>query len=373
MTVTGGVPAADRHLAVVGPDQSHRHGHRPQRQPRAPRAAATTSRPAAASGSTRGTQPSAGAPDVLVMDQVLEQIHRLARRRQRERRPERRPVGERGDDLAVGRTGDVAVERALGDRVRALATAPGRAARSPSARAAPGGRRAGPPTTRRTASGRSVRCCGGSRRVRLAPEARVRAWSDSRIRSCPDVQTDDDIDRDAPPVVIGAVAAGVAPLPFLAVYAVLFIARGTVHPVTPPDVGNSKTTELIAGLIALALFIIGSLAAFWLLDGRRRWLFVVCQAALLATSIVLHHRPHQRVADDPDPARHHVADLAGAVDAAGHLGAPAPGRRRPGCAAARTADCRAARPGPPAAPDRRRSTYPSHSKCPASTQRHPSV
>ncbi len=85
--------------------------------------------------------------------------------------------------------------------------------------------------------------------------------------------------------MIGAVAAGVAPLPFLAVYAVLFIARGTVHPVSPPDIGNSKTAELIAGLIALALFIIGSLAALWLLDGRRRWLFVVCQVALLATSV----------------------------------------------------------------------------------------
>lgn len=86
-------------------------------------------------------------------------------------------------------------------------------------------------------------------------------------------------------MVIGAVAAGVAPLPFLAVYAVLFISRGTVHPVQPPDIGNSKTTELLAGLVALALFIIGSLAAYWLLDGRRRWLFVLCQAALLATSV----------------------------------------------------------------------------------------
>jgi len=94
-----------------------------------------------------------------------------------------------------------------------------------------------------------------------------------------------DESHDAPPVVIGAVAAGVAPLPFLAVYAVLFVSRGTVHPVTPPDVGDSKTTELIAGLIAVALFVIGSLAALWLLDGRRRWLFVVCQLALLATSI----------------------------------------------------------------------------------------
>lgn len=96
---------------------------------------------------------------------------------------------------------------------------------------------------------------------------------------------DHDESRDAPAVVIGAVAAGVAPLPFLAVYAVLFISRGTVHPVTPPDIGNSKTTELIAGLVALALFVIGALAALWLLDGRRRWLFVGCQLALLATSI----------------------------------------------------------------------------------------
>jgi hypothetical protein len=91
--------------------------------------------------------------------------------------------------------------------------------------------------------------------------------------------------REAPPVVICAVAAGVAALPFLAVYAVLFIARGTVHPVTPPDIGDSKTTELIAGLVALVLFVIGALAALWLLDGRRRWLFVVCQLALLATTV----------------------------------------------------------------------------------------
>ncbi len=126
--------------------------------------------------------------------------------------------------------------------------------------------------------------------------------------------------------MIGAVAAGVAPLPFLAVYAVLFIVRGTVHPVTPPDIGNSKTAELIAGLIALALFIIGSLAALWLLDGRRRWLFVACQVALLATSVYFIVDRNSGSLDDPDPARHHVAGLAGADDDPGHLGAPAPGR-----------------------------------------------
>jgi peptidoglycan/LPS O-acetylase OafA/YrhL len=95
---------------------------------------------------------------------------------------------------------------------------------------------------------------------------------------------DDDI-RDAPPPVIGAVALGVAPLPFLAVYAVLFISRGTVHPVIPPDVGHSKNDELIAGLIALAAFVVGALAAYWFLDRRRRWLFALFQAVTLATCI----------------------------------------------------------------------------------------
>jgi hypothetical protein len=100
-------------------------------------------------------------------------------------------------------------------------------------------------------------------------------------------EDDDVVHEDAPPVVVGSVAAGVTPLPFLAVYAILFIARGTVHPVTPPDIGHSKTAELIAGLVALVLFVLGSLAAFWLLDARRRWPFMVFQFALLVASIYL--------------------------------------------------------------------------------------
>jgi hypothetical protein len=95
---------------------------------------------------------------------------------------------------------------------------------------------------------------------------------------------DDDL-TDAPQPVIWSVATGIAPLPFLAVYAVLFIARGTVHPVIPPDIGNSKGDELVAGLIALAALIVGALAAYWFLDSRRRWLFVLFQAATLGTSI----------------------------------------------------------------------------------------
>jgi hypothetical protein len=96
---------------------------------------------------------------------------------------------------------------------------------------------------------------------------------------------DDDSPRETPPVVVGAVAAGVAPLPFLAVYAVLFIGRGTIRPVVPPDIGNSKTDELVAGLIALALFLIGCYAVLAFLNARRRWLFVLFEAATLATCI----------------------------------------------------------------------------------------
>ncbi len=96
---------------------------------------------------------------------------------------------------------------------------------------------------------------------------------------------DGDQASDAPPAVIGATALGVAPLPFLAVYAILFLAHGTVHPVSPPDIGSSKNDELLAGLVATALFVIGCLATFWFLDARRRWLFALAQAAALGTSI----------------------------------------------------------------------------------------
>jgi hypothetical protein len=99
------------------------------------------------------------------------------------------------------------------------------------------------------------------------------------------VRNDDDDLRDAPPAVIGAVAVGVAPLPFLAIYALLFIVHGWIHPVAPPDITTTRGGELVAGLIALALFVLGSLSVLWLVNGRRRWLFVLGQAATLGTGI----------------------------------------------------------------------------------------
>ena len=94
-----------------------------------------------------------------------------------------------------------------------------------------------------------------------------------------------DLDGETPGPVIGAVATGVAPLPFLAVYATLFIARGAFRPVNPPDITTTAHGELMAGFAAAAIFIVGALSIYWFVGGRRRWLFVLGQLATLGTAI----------------------------------------------------------------------------------------
>lgn len=96
---------------------------------------------------------------------------------------------------------------------------------------------------------------------------------------------DDDDMREAPPIVIGSVAAGVGPTPFLAVYAVLFIAHGFFHPVQPPDITTTRGGEGTAGVIALVLLVAMVVSISWFLNGRRRWPFVIGQLATLLTSI----------------------------------------------------------------------------------------
>jgi hypothetical protein len=98
------------------------------------------------------------------------------------------------------------------------------------------------------------------------------------------VRDEDDL-RDTPPMVVGAVAAGTAPVPFLAVYSVMFIVHGGFHPVVPPDITSTAHGELIAGIITLGLLIIAVTTLLWLLNGRRRWPFALVQLAVLATAI----------------------------------------------------------------------------------------
>jgi hypothetical protein len=96
---------------------------------------------------------------------------------------------------------------------------------------------------------------------------------------------DDDDMRETPPVVIGSIAAGVGPTPFLAVYAVLFIAHGFFHPVQPPDITTTRSGEAAAGIIAGVLMLAMVITIWWFLNGRRRWPFVIGQLATLVTSI----------------------------------------------------------------------------------------
>lgn len=96
---------------------------------------------------------------------------------------------------------------------------------------------------------------------------------------------DEDLHHEAPGPVIGAVALGVAPLPFLVVYSILFIGHGFIYPTQPVDITTTQTGEGIAGIIAVLLAIVGVITVFWLLSGTRRWPFLVSQAATLAAAV----------------------------------------------------------------------------------------
>ena len=80
-----------------------------------------------------------------------------------------------------------------------------------------------------------------------------------------------DDDGARPPGGGGRRLGGHPPLPFLAVYATLFILHGWPQPVHPPDITSSQTGELIAGLVALVLFVAMALTLWWFLNRVRRW------------------------------------------------------------------------------------------------------
>ena len=94
-----------------------------------------------------------------------------------------------------------------------------------------------------------------------------------------------DVPLETPGPVIGSIALGVGPLPFLIVYAILFIVHGMLYPVEPPDITTTAGGEAVAGWIALALFCIGVLMVFWFLGGVRRWPFLLGQLATFITAV----------------------------------------------------------------------------------------
>lgn len=142
---------------------------------------------------------------------------------------------------------------------------------------------------------------------------------------------DDDEVRETPPSVVGAVAAGTAPLPFLAIYAVMFIVHGGFHRVVPPDITNSARGELIAGIIALALFILTIVVLLWMLNGRRRWPFVLVQLAVLVTAVAFvldNTKGGRTVSVIVGVAALIALGFAAAPDSWTHVGRSRPGPRR---------------------------------------------
>ncbi|HST47881.1 hypothetical protein [Jatrophihabitans sp.] len=80
-----------------------------------------------------------------------------------------------------------------------------------------------------------------------------------------------------PPTVIGAVAAGTVVVPFLIVYAFLFIVHGAFVQPDQPDITGSRSGELVAGLVALAFLLLVLWGMGRLLNGYDRWVFVLGQ------------------------------------------------------------------------------------------------
>ncbi|SOD74296.1 hypothetical protein SAMN05892883_3479 [Jatrophihabitans sp. GAS493] len=96
--------------------------------------------------------------------------------------------------------------------------------------------------------------------------------------------SEDDL-KDTPPVVIGAIACGVAPIPFLLTYSAIFLMHGTVFPVDPPDITNSRLGEAFAGVVALVYLVAIIVSIGWFLSQRRRWFFLLGQLLSLVVAV----------------------------------------------------------------------------------------
>ena len=76
-----------------------------------------------------------------------------------------------------------------------------------------------------------------------------------------------------PGIVIAAVAAATVVVPFLIVYAFLFIMRGLFVQVEQPDITATRSGEAVAGFVALAFLILVLWGMLRLLNGSNRLIF----------------------------------------------------------------------------------------------------
>jgi len=83
---------------------------------------------------------------------------------------------------------------------------------------------------------------------------------------------------DTPPIVIGAIACGVAPIPFLLTYSAIFLMHATIFPVDPPDITSSRLGEGLSGVVTFVYMIAIIASIGWFLSRHRRWPFIALQA-----------------------------------------------------------------------------------------------
>lgn len=79
--------------------------------------------------------------------------------------------------------------------------------------------------------------------------------------------------RRTPGIVIAAVAAATVVVPFLIVYAFLFIMRGLFVQVEQPDITDTRSGEAMAGFVALAFLILVLWGMLRMLNGSNRLIF----------------------------------------------------------------------------------------------------
>lgn len=88
-----------------------------------------------------------------------------------------------------------------------------------------------------------------------------------------------------PGTVIGAVSAATVVVPFLMVYAFLFVVRGLFVQVEQPDITGSRSGEAIAGFVALAFLVFVLWGMIRLLNGHNRLVFWAGQLVAAGASV----------------------------------------------------------------------------------------
>ena len=116
--------------------------------------------------------------------------------------------------------------------------------------------------------------------ISAVPPATGVLIADEKVTSVPQTH------KDMPGSVITVIAASIAPIPFLFIYSVLFILRGTVlHSSNPPDITSTRGGEALVGLAALVFLVVCVIGTWRYLTQSGRWLLILGQLVTLGFAV----------------------------------------------------------------------------------------